>query len=243
MAAKVVSLPKIANPNIGDELQRFLDETPPKGKPARTDREMVIELFVDCINGYGPQWLSKEEYRTFDKYYNMEGSRHKDFCEIFGPEKIGENIGPFVDDFLVRKVMSSETFLRKAGNTMKALSEWLQANGYLEGDCAAVAIKRSTNAAKNLPRAEKAGRLLWTQIRATYGLFGSSKVSESGYMDITKIMDGKLWVRPIGGKEIGPIDVNPKVTELLEVGWEINLGLVKEGGKWEIAELGSIYPH
>ncbi len=243
MAAKIVALPKIAKPNIEDVLQRFLDETPQKGKPTRADREMVIELFIDCINDYGHICLSKEEGKFFDKYYNMVGSKHKEFCQVFGPEKIGENIGTFVEDFLVRKVMSSEAFLKKAGNTMKALSEWLQSNGYLESEGAAVAVRRSTAAAKNLPRAAKAERLLWTQVQDTFGLFGSSKVSESGYMDITKIAVGKLWVTPIGGKEIGPINVNPKVTELLEVGWEINLGLVKQRGKWEIAELGSIFPH
>ena len=61
-------------------------------------------------------------------------------------------------------------------------------------------------------------------------------------MNITKIEPGKLWVEPFGGEEIGPIKVSEKVTSLLEVGWEINLGLKKTRGKWEICELGCIYP-
>jgi len=97
--------------------------------------------------------------------------------------------------------------------------------------------------AKNLPKAEKAGRLLWEQAQATRGMFGSNKTDESGYMDITKIQPGKLWVTPIGGKELGPITVSEKVTDLLEVGWEINLGLMRRRGKLEIAEIGCIYPH
>jgi hypothetical protein len=94
--------------------------------------------------------------------------------------------------------MESATFLKKAGTTMKALCEWLQSQGYLEGEEAALATKRSSNAAKNLPKAEKAGRLLWEQAQATRRMFGSNKLDESAYMDITKIQPGKLWVTPIG---------------------------------------------
>lgn len=243
MVAKVVELPRVAKPNIEHVLQQFLDESAPSCKPTKADRQMVIELFTDCMNSYGHQWLSQEETKFFEKHYNMNGAKHKEFCELFGPDKIGENIGNFVDYFLVRKVMESATFLKKAGTTMKALSEWLESHGYLEAEEADRASRRSANAAKNLPRAEKAGRLIWEQAQATFGMFGSSKIAEFGYMDITKIQPGKLWVTPIGGKEIGPIHVSEKVTELLEVGWEINLGLVKLRGKWEIAELGCIYPH
>jgi hypothetical protein len=125
---------------------------------------------------------------------------------------------------------------------MKVLCQWLESKGYTEGEEAEVAIRRSADAAKNLPRAEKAGRLLFEQAREKFGAFGTSRTDESGYMDITRIEPGKLWVTPIGGKELGPIEVSAKVTDLLEVGWEVNLGLVKSRGKWLIGEVGCIYP-
>jgi hypothetical protein len=61
-------------------------------------------------------------------------------------------------------------------------------------------------------------------------------------MDITKVSSDSIWLCPLGGKEVGPIFLPTKVTELLEVGWDINCALAKHRGKWLIVEIGNIYP-
>jgi hypothetical protein len=74
----------------------------------------TIELFQHSLNGYGYQSLSDDETKLFEYFYENDGDGHKEFCQIFGPEKIPENVGEFVGYFLIRKVMASPTFAGKA---------------------------------------------------------------------------------------------------------------------------------
>lgn len=248
MVERVVQFPKSrtmdagkkASTNIEKALDQFLAEFDGAEK-AQADCEHAIDLFKDFLNNYAYQSLSPEETEIFERHYNAEGKNHKDFCELFGPEKIPENVGEFVSYFLVRKVMASASFIGQAARVVEKLCRWLVTKGYVAADDIEYAARRASTAAKQLPRAQKAGELLWKEAGGV--VFNSEAPDESGYMDITRIEPGKLWLRPIGGKELGPINVSAKVTELLEVDWEINCGLKKAGKSWRFVEVGSVYPH
>jgi hypothetical protein len=105
MPVKVVKLPKIAAPTIEVVVKQFLKEAAIAKGVSKADKKGAIELFMDCMNGYGHQSLSKEENKLFDHHYDLEGKEHREFCQVFGPDKIVENVGEFVGYFLIRKVM------------------------------------------------------------------------------------------------------------------------------------------
>lgn len=240
MSGKVKQLKKIADPTIEAVLQQYLDECAAAKKTGKTAREEAIELFQQSMNGYAYQTLSKEEAALYDHYYELEGDDHKDFCQLFGPEKIPENVSEFVGYFLIRKVMASATFLGKAAKEIEKLCLWLEAKGFINEEVLGEAAENAAEAGKKLPRAEKACTLLFDM--AQEADFGEEIVDE-GYMDITKVSSDSIWLCPFGGKEFGPIFLPKKVTELLEVGWEINCVVAKHCDKLVIVEVGNIYPH
>jgi hypothetical protein len=53
----------------------------------------VIVLFTQSLNGYAANSLSQFDRARFDKLFNAEGEQHREFCDIFGPEHILENVG------------------------------------------------------------------------------------------------------------------------------------------------------
>ena len=95
----------IAQPTIGAVLQEFLAEQQGRLKP-RTFRhyEDVIELFEHSMNGYAYNSLDEEEGALFDKLYDEGGI---EFCDIFGPEKILENVDEFLGYFICGYICSS----------------------------------------------------------------------------------------------------------------------------------------
>src|ERR1035437_7908282 len=61
----------------------------------------VIVLFTQSLNGYAAHSLSQFERARFDKLFNAEGEQHREFCDMFGPEHILENVGEVFDLFIV----------------------------------------------------------------------------------------------------------------------------------------------
>lgn len=83
------------------------------------------------MNGYAYQSLSKAESALFEKHYNAVGQEHKEFCHLFGLDKITENTGEFLDHFLIRKVMAGGNFKRLAGTVIKKVSKWLTEKAFI----------------------------------------------------------------------------------------------------------------
>lgn len=240
MSGKVKQLKKIADPTIEAVLQQYLDECAAAKKTGKSTRKEAIELFQHSMNGYAYQTLSKEETALYDHYSELEGDDCKNFCQLFGPEKIPENVREFVGYFLIRKVMASATFLGKAAKEIEKLCLWLEAKGFINEEVLGEAAENAAEAGKKLPRAEKACTLLFDMAQEADF---EGEIVDEGYMDITKVSSDSIWLCPFGGKEFGPIFLPKKVTELLEVGWEINCAVAKHRDKLVIVEVGNIYPH
>ena len=47
----------------------------------------VIVLFTQSLNGYAANSLSQFDRARFDKLFDAEGEQHREFCDMFGPEK------------------------------------------------------------------------------------------------------------------------------------------------------------
>ncbi|GBE36959.1 hypothetical protein BMS3Bbin07_01114 [bacterium BMS3Bbin07] len=249
MGKNVIKFPERAEKNIEAVLDEFLAEQRKRLKPRTVLRyEDVIELLKDHLNGYGHTGLSKVEAVFFDRYCNAEGSEHREFCRIFGPEKIIENMGDFLGYFMVRKVMAGADFKRSSGTVMKKLSKWLTEKGYISEESARDGVDEGIAAARDLPRAERAAEILY---RASAGIgidpagHDFEDFMEFEQYTISGMEPGKLWVRIYEGGEratLGPVAVPESATSLLAKGWDISCALGKVNGKWRIVEMGNVYP-
>ena len=249
MGKNVIKFPERAEKNIEAVLDEFLAEQRKRLKPRTVLRyEDVIELLKDHLNGYGHTGLSKAESVFLDRYCNAEGSEHREFCRIFGPEKIIENLGDFLGYFMVRKVMAGADFKRSSGTVMKKLSKWLTEKGYISEESAMEGIEEGADAARDLPRAERAAEILY---RAAEGSgIDPDKLDDEDYMEfdhytISRIEPAKLWIVIYEkGKRgtLGPVHVPKSATSLLKESWDIGCALGKVNGKWRIVEMGNVYP-
>lgn len=258
MAAKIAKIVQSADPAIEQILEEFLAEQRTRLKPRTfSDYESVIDLLEHHLNGYGYESLSKAERSLFEKHFNAEGKEHREFCQLFGPEKIPENLGGFLGYFMIRKVMAGADFKRAAGTVMKKLSKWLMAKGYISAEAGQEGAERAADATKELPNAERAAQLLRDAARRLVFPGGPlnpaidpDDLADEDYMDfdhypIAKVEPGSLWLENPESHEdspLGPIHVPKKATELLKDGWEISCALGRIKGKWRIIEMANVYP-
>ncbi len=246
---KIINLPRIADPTIEQVLEDFLTEKLKKLKPkTASGYRDVIQLLKDYMNSYAYQSLSKAESALFEKHYNAEGQEHKEFCQLFSPDKIAENTREFLGHFLIRKVMAGGDFKRLAGTVIKKLSKWLAEKAYISEEDAAMGEQEGVSAARDLPKAEKAGNILYRA--AENVVFDPDKLDDDDYHDfdhytIEKVETGKLWLEVYDGKgksAVGPIAVPKEATALLQEGWDISCAIARIREKWKIVEVANVYP-
>lgn len=120
----------------------------------------VIVLFTQSLNGYAANSLSQFDRARFDKLFNAEGEQHREFCDMFGPEHILENVGEFLNYFMVGKVMAGADTLRASGTVMKKLAKWLAERDYVGTDDAALTIAQGADAAQSTGRRKALGASL-----------------------------------------------------------------------------------
>ena len=149
-------------PTISKVLAEYLRAEKGRLSPKTHARYIeVIALFTNSLNGYAANSLSPFERARFDKLFNAEGEQHREFCDIFGPEHILENVGEFLNYFMVSKVIVGADTLRASGTVMKKLAKWLVEQEYVKSDDADLAIEQGSDAARDLPAAEKLSVILY----------------------------------------------------------------------------------
>ncbi len=249
MRTKVESLPQQAQPNIDEVLDAFL-----KGQRARlsaktvSNGEAVIQLLRSYLNGYAYQGLSKAEARWFDRSFNAEGKEHREFCELFGPDKILENLNGFLGDFMIRKVMAGEDFKRAAGTVTRKLSKWLGEKGYVSEGEGEEAAERGAVAARELVEAERAARLL--QQAADKLRIDTRDLADEDYVDfdhftVERVEPAQVWLEVWEdgkARPRGPIPAPKSATELLRKGWDVSCSLARVRGIWHMVEVANVYP-
>ncbi len=246
MKKKIARLPKIAEPTIEKVFEDFLAEQKKRLKPRTiAGYEEIIGLLTHHLNGYGHQWISRKETALFEKLYNAEGKEQREFCQIFGPDKIVDNLGEFLGYFMVRKVMAGGETMRMSGTVTKKLCKWLAQMGFISGEDATDGAQDGAAAARDLPLAERAATILYAAAREV--LFNHDEVSDEDYLDfdhfaITKVEPGKLWFEVDGAEIAGPVIVPKEATKLLREDWTISCSLARVKGKWRMVEAANIYP-
>ena len=259
MTAKIAKIAQPASPTIEQVLEEFLAEQRERLKPRTfSNYDDVIDLLQHHLNGYGHEGLSKAERALFEKHFCAEGDAHREFCQLFGPEKIPENLGSFLGYFMIRKVMAGADFKRAAGTVTKRLSKWLMTKGYISAEAGQEGAERAADATKDLPNAERAAQFLRDAARRlVFGPGGilnpaidPNDLEDDDYMEfdhypIAKVEPGRLWLEIPESDEdsaLGPIPVPRQATALLRPGWEISCALGRIKGKWRIVEMANVYP-
>lgn len=200
----------------------------------------AIELFKDYLNGYAYQELKEKDSELFDKLFNEE---NKEFCQIFGYDKISScQIGEFLGDFMIRKVIVSKELMRTVNRVMRKFIKWIRKKGYVdeeEYDMAAQAVDGLKN---DLPKVAELSDLIYEYTEYAPPIDFTKTVE--GHFPVTKIQPGKLWLRNYLEQEgkIGPVFVSDEISSLCKVGWMISLKLGKTRRGWEILESGNVYP-
>ena len=200
----------------------------------------VIGLFTHSLNSYAANSLNQFERARFDKHFDAEGEQHREFCDIFGPEHILENVGEFLNYFMVSKVIVGADTLRASGTVMKKLAKWLVEQGYAKSDDADMAIEQGSDAARDLPAAEKLSTLLYD---LTAGCLEPRDSDIEGRFSITKIEPGRIWLQDEDdGENYGPILLTEKATKLCRVGWIVSGAVRKSGNRCVLVEAFQVYP-
>jgi len=144
---------EIAKPTIAEVLEQFLaDQAKRLAAGTLAQYENIVGLLEDCLNGYASNSLDKAEEELFDRHYNARGTKHREFCEVFGPEHILSNVGEFLGYFMIRKVMAGKDTLRAAGTVTKKLAKWLAEKGYVEAEEAEFPRNRAATRRASSPR-------------------------------------------------------------------------------------------
>ncbi len=243
MSDKTIKLPRAAKPTIEQVLSQFLEVSAQRLKPATMRKyESVIELFTASMNTYGPATLSAAETATFNAFYNAKGPAHREYCQVFGPEKINGNVDEFLGWFMPRKVMCGKELLKAAGTVTKKLAQWLCEQGYIEAEAAELAMRSGASAAKTLPAAERLAEALCDYCDRHPVEDWTDEIED--HFTVEKIEPGKLHLVPVlSGDETIVLNLPKAITDLCQVGWEISLALGKTKRGWRILESGGVYSH
>ncbi len=249
MNAKIVRLARPAERDINRVLQEFLAEQRARLRPKTLSRyETVLDLLRSHLNGYAYESLSKREAALFERCFKAEGAEHREYCDLFGPERIVENLGSFLGYFMIRKVIAGEDLLRAAGTVTKKLSNWLAVKGYVPREEAGEAAERGATASRDLPRAERAARILRDasdRLGIDVAALNDKDYLEFDHFTIARVEPGQLWLEVWEDGRMrsrGPIPVPEPATQWLRPGWAISCSLGRVRKSWYLLELANVYP-
>ncbi len=225
--------------SIKQVLAEYLDDERARLAPKTFGNyENVIELLEHSLNGYAYQSLDQRDLERWERA--SDAGNEEAFCELFGPDKIPEHLGEFLGYFMVRKVMAGAELLRASGTVTKKLAKWLGSHGYVTDDQVADATERGTDAARDLPRAEKLAGLLDEEARKL-PRFDQEAVGDEDwiedYLVIDRVEPGSIWF-----DGAGPVKVAKTSSDLAQPGWSVNIVLARLSGAWRIVEVGNVYP-
>jgi hypothetical protein len=221
-------------------LGRFLREQQARLKPStyRGYKE-AIYLFEDYLDGYAYQYLDKKDRQLFERFFKKE----KEYCEIFGPDKIGSSeIGEFLADYMIRKVMGSKELMQTVGRVMGKLLKWMKEKGYISEEKYEDATEIVDELKDELPKVAELSDLIFDYIENS-PLEEYFTETVEGYFRVSSIKPGELWLEDImDRREIGPVSVSTEISSMCKVGWVICLELVKTSKGWLMLESGNVYP-
>jgi hypothetical protein len=240
MSERIGKLPQPAENTIKAVLDEFLKEQRKRLKPSTMRKyEDIIDLFQSCLDGYGHQYLDEQEGELFDRLYNAGGEEHREFCQLFGPEKIPENVAEFLNYFMIRKVMCGKELLQAAGTVTKKLGKWLMEKGYIQPESAEELVSSGATAAKELPAAEELSRMLSDYADRT-AVDCDDAIED--HFSIDAVEPGKLHLLAFSEDEEVIVPVSRDISNACRAGWSFSGAVGKTSKGWRILEAWNVYP-
>lgn len=240
MSKRTKKLPQLAEKTIEAVFAEFLEERQKRLKPSTMRKyEDIIDLFRSCLNNYAYQSLNEQENALFDRLYNADGDEHREFCQLFGPEKIHGNVSEFLNYFMIRKVMCGKELKQAAGTVIKKLGKWLQKKGYVKSESAAEVVNCGATAAKELLATEELAWMLADYADCT--AVDCDAVIED-HFTIEAVEPGKVHLSDFSGNDEIIISVSRNISDACRVGWSISGAVGRIGKGWCILEVWNVYP-
>lgn len=235
----------VARPTISEVLAEFLAERdrPTTRRPYSVQRS-IVDLLESCMDSYAHDDLKPDEAEMWQLRWE-EDEEANSFCRTFGPKRILPQVGPFLDWFIIRKVLGGPEIAESAGPVTLELLEWLEAKGHLiPGRALEEAKEQARSAAGNLPRAERLSSVLYDLTQSEpLGPIVEDRDIDYDTVTISRVEAGRLWFTDPDGGEIGPISVPEEASELALPGWEVSAThFVRTARAWHLVELGNVYP-
>lgn len=229
-----------AEKTIESVFEEFLEEQRKRLKPSTLRKyEDIIDLFRLCLDNYGHQVLDEQEGALFDRFYDAEGDQHREFCQLFGPEKIPSNVGEFLNYFMIRKVMCGKELKQAAGTVIKKLGKWLKEKGYISPEMATGVVDRGSTAVRELPATEELARML--EDYADQTAVDCDEVVED-HFTIEAVEPGKLYLSSFSEDDTITVPVPIQIGDACSKGWEISGAIGKTNKGWQILEVWNVYP-
>lgn len=229
---------------IAETLDAFLADEgavrTPAERAAWADAMLLLRSYLDAE---GPERLSRDERALWESRWD-EDVDVASFSRTFGPEKMVPLIEPFLGDYVLHRVMADEQTLRLTGLASEALVAWLERRGAFPSDRAADLRERAERAADELPRSEQLRSLLASTVpRRNPGPALEHVDLPHERTAISRVERGELWFRTWQGREVGPVLVPERVSELAEVGWTVDgLHLARTTNGWVVLGMGGVAP-
>ncbi len=224
---------------IDDALQDYLEEVRKSLTPKEyRHTEAIIQFFRRSLNSYSYQSLSAFERKRLEKAF--DAGEEEAYTRLFGAEKIPGEVGSFVGDFMIRKVLGPRELIAAAGPVMSDLLDWLVEKNLVKPADILDAKERTATTGKDLPNAERLANALY-DLAETSTLDAGDLADDDyveDYLTISKVEPGKLWFE--GG--VGPLEVGHAVSRLAKPGWSVNIVLGRQRGRWQVLEVGNVYP-
>jgi hypothetical protein len=240
--SKPDKLPRPSDRPIERVLLEFLAEQQQRLTPKTMRQyENVIHLFTASLDGYGYSCLDEGERKLFDQLYRTSGKAHREFTQIFGAEKIPENVDEFLNYFMVRKVLCGTGLLRTAGTVMKKLGKWLRDRGYAAADDDESMSERGKVASKELPATAELSQLLDAYLDDVADEEVERTVQD--HFTIEAVEPDCLRLSALIAED-GPFEVPvPRtISDAAHEGWTISGVLGKTSRGWCFLETWNVYP-
>jgi len=123
------------------------------------------------------------------------------------------------------------------------LLDGLVAEGNLRPDEMADARERAESAGSDLRKAEELAGLLYEVADRSdvdvHRLEDEDYVED--YLTISRVGPGSIWFEGNTG-EIGPVVVGTAISRLARPGWSVNIVLGRVRDRWQVVEVGNVYP-
>src|SRR5699024_11871325 len=156
------------------------------------DYNIVMEIFQVYLKKYAEWDLTDEENE------DLHMSEEPDVLSFVAPENLTAPIlADFFEFFLIRKVMSDESFMKQAIKVVKKFTKWLSEQDYITKTCyrELKGYFTDNNRAARLPNAEKLVGLFYQFI--DHSPDRNYVEEEEGFFEVVQIEGNQIWLENI----------------------------------------------